>query len=676
MSVNVYRYSQWDGTQEIFEPSEEDIMGEMAEDLMNHGDLRRSLRTLFQRGMQDQSGQRMQGLRDMLEQLKKRRQEQLQRYNLDSVLDDLKERLQQITDTERQGIDRRLEEAREQQAQSSPEDAACEGKLMKLLEDRAAKNKERLDDLPHNLGGAVKELNEYDFMDPEAQRQFHELMDLLKQRVLENTFQDIRQQLQSMGPEDMAAMREMLQDLNQMLQDQMQGLEPDFEEFMENYGEIFGPDQPQSLEELMESIQQQMGQVQSMMDSMAPEMRQELQELMENALDSETMSEMAKLAEAMNHLYPPDDMANQYPFMGEDSLTYDEAMELMEELQSLDELEHQIQETTRSGNIDDIDLTEVEELLGEDARRNIEQLQRINKMLEEAGYVTRKGDRLELTPKGIRKIGQKAMKDVFSQLKRDRLGQHQLYLRGAGGEHSGETKTYEFGDPFDIHLERTVRNALLRDGSGLPVKITPSDFEIHRTEHLGQASTVLLLDQSRSMGMYGSFLAAKKVAMALSTLIRSQFPRDKFYIVGFSDYAIEIKEDELPQISWNDWRSGTNMQHALMLSRKLLAKDKGGTRQILMVTDGEPTIHIEGDNAYFSYPPTYRTIQETLKEVWRCTQEGITINTFMLESSVYLVDFVDKMMRINKGRAFYSSPGNLGEYVLVDYLSNRKRRIA
>jgi uncharacterized protein with von Willebrand factor type A (vWA) domain len=676
MSVNVYRYSQWDGTQEIFEPSEEDIMGEMAEDLMNHGDLRMSLRNLFQRGMQDQSGQRMQGLRDMLEQLKKRRQEQLQRYNLDSVLDDLKERLQQITDAERQGIDRRLEEAREQQAQSSPEDAAGEGKLMKLLEDRAAKNKERLDDLPPNLGGAVKELNGYDFMDPEAQRQFHELMDLLKQRVLENTFQDIRQQLQSMGPEDMVAMREMLQDLNQMLQDQMQGLEPDFEEFMENYGEIFGPDQPQSLEELMESIQQQMGQVQSMMDSMAPEMRQELQELMENALDSETMSEMAKLAEAMNHLYPPDDMANQYPFMGEDSLTYDEAMELMGELQSMDELEHQIQETTRSGNIDDLDLTEVEELLGEDARRNIEQLQRINRMLEEAGYVTRKGDRLELTPKGIRKIGQKAMKDVFSQLKRDRLGQHQLYLRGAGGEHSGETKTYEFGDTFDIHLERTVRNALLRDGSGIPVKITPSDFEIHRTEHLSQASTVLLLDQSRSMGMYGSFLAAKKVAMALSTLIRSQFPRDKFYIVGFSDYAIEIKEGELPQISWNDWRSGTNMQHALMLSRKLLAKDKGGTRQILMVTDGEPTTHIEGDNAYFSYPPTYRTIQETLKEVRRCTQEGITINTFMLESSVYLVDFVDKMMRINKGRAFYSSPGNLGEYVLVDYLSNRKRRIA
>ena len=307
MVMNNYRYSQWDGTQEAFEPSEEDIMGEMADDLMNHGDLRRSLRNLFQRGLQDQSGQRMQGLRDMLEQLRNRRQEQLQQYNLDSVLDDLKEKLKQITETEREGIDRRLEEARQQQAQSSSEDAADKEKLMRLLEERAARNKEKLDNLPLNLGGAVKELSDYDFMDPEAQRQFQELMDLLKQRVLENTFQDLRQQIQSMSSEDMDAMGQMLHDLNQMLQDQMQGLPPDFEGFMDRYGDMFDPDQPQSLEELMESLQRQMGQAQSLMDSMSPEKRQELQELMDGALDPETMNEMAQLAAAMNA--PPETMA-------------------------------------------------------------------------------------------------------------------------------------------------------------------------------------------------------------------------------------------------------------------------------------------------------------------------------------------------------------------------------
>ena len=674
--MNDSRYSQWDGTQHVFEPSEEDVMEEIADDLMGHGDLMRSLRSLFQRGMQDPSGQRMQGLRDMLQRLRERRQEQLGRYNLDSALDDIKERLSNIADAERQGIDRRLEEARQQQAEAQPDVAAQREQLMKMLEERAARSLERLDNLPSSPAGAIRELNDYDFMDPEAQRQFQELMDMLKQRVLENTFQDMRQQLQNMTPQDMAATRQMLRDLNRMLQDRMSGLEPDFQGFMDKYGGLFGDDPPQNLDELMEQIQSRMGQAQSLMNSMSPEMRQELQELMEGALDPETMSEMAQLAAAMSRMYPPEDMANRYPFMGEDTLTYDEAMELMGQLQSMDELESRIQEATRRANLEDLDLDEVQELLGDDARRDLEQLQRIARMLEEAGYVTRKGNRLELTPKGIRRIGQKAMKDIFSRIKRDRAGQHQLHMRGTGGERYGDTKPYEFGDPFDLHLERTLRNALLRNGGGTPVRMAPADFEVHVPEHSAQASTVLLLDQSRSMGMHGSFLAAKKMAMALSSLIRTQFPRDRLYIVGFSDYAVEIREDELPHVTWNDWQSGTNMHHALMLSRKLLAKDKGGTRQILMVTDGEPTSHLEGDYSYFSYPPSYQTIRETLREVRRCTQEGITINTFMLESSAYLVDFVDRMMRVNKGRAFYAGPGSLGEFVLVDYVSNRRRHIA
>ena len=204
---------------------------------------------------------------------------------------------------------------------------------------------------------------------------------------------------------------------------------------------------------------------------------------------------------------------------------------------------------------------------------------------------------------------------------------------------------------------------------------TPSDLEIKYSERMTQAATVLLLDQSRSMGLFGSFLAAKKVAMALYALIQSQFPRDRFYVIGFSDYAMEIKGEDLPELTWNAWVSGTNIQHALMLSRKLLSREKVGTKQVLMITDGEPTAHLEGAHSYFSYPPSYRTIQETLKEVKRCTQDRIVINTFMLESSYYLLDFVDKMTRINRGRAFYTTPDKLGQYVLVDYLSNRRRRI-
>jgi uncharacterized protein with von Willebrand factor type A (vWA) domain len=351
-------------------------------------------------------------------------------------------------------------------------------------------------------------------------------------------------------------------------------------------------------------------------------------------------------------------------------------MDLMGELRNMDDLERQIQDAgRRGGNIQDLDLSRIEEFLGEDTRRNVEHLQEISKMLEEMGYLSQDGDVLKLTPKGVRKIGLKALKDVFSQLKLNLLGQHAVYLRGRGGEYSGETKAYEFGDPFDIHLERTLSNAVMRNGAGIPLKLAPEDFEIHHTEHMARASTVLLLDQSRSMGYYGSFVAAKKVAMALSSLIRIQYPRDRFYIVGFSDYAIQIEEDDLTTVSWNDWVSGTNMHHAFMIARNLLAKDKSGTRQILMITDGEPTSHIQDGRSAFRYPPSYKTIQETLKEVRRCTQDGIVINTFMLENNAYLVNFVDKMMKINKGRAFYSTPEKLGEYILVDYVSSRKSRV-
>ena len=210
----------------------------------------------------------------------------------------------------------------------------------------------------------------------------------------------------------------------------------------------------------------------------------------------------------------------------------------------------------------------------------------------------------------------------------------------------------------------------------MPVQIGPQDFEVHRTEHMTKAATVVLLDQSRSMGLFNNWQAAKKVTVALMALIRSQFPRDSLYIVGFSDYAREIKEEELANCSWNAWVSGTNLHHALMLSRKLLSREKGGTRQILVITDGEPTAHLEGDRSYFSYPPSYRTEMETLREVRRCTQEDILINTFMLENNYQLVNFVDRMTRINRGRAFYTSASNLSEFVLVDYLNNRRKKVA
>ena len=178
------------------------------------------------------------------------------------------------------------------------------------------------------------------------------------------------------------------------------------------------------------------------------------------------------------------------------------------------------------------------------------------------------------------------------------------------------------------------------------------------------------------MAISGSFDAAKKMALALHTLIQMQFPRDNLYVIGFADYAWELKGDQLVKATWGGYSPGTNMQHALVLSRQLLNKHRSSTRQVIMVTDGEPTAHLEGGAPYFSYPPSPRTIEMTLREVKRCTQEGIVINVFMLEMAYYLVNFVRQMTRLNRGRAFFTQPDKLGQYVLVDYLNNKRNSIA
>ena len=650
MLFGSYRYSSWDGTQELFDIDANQLMDQLSEELLEQGDVMRALREMFRNGVQNQEGQQLSGLKALMERLKNQRRQQLQQHNMDSVVDDLKEKLEEILKTERQGIDQRRQEAQEQVSQSSDEDRSQQESLYKLLEGRTQRNLDKLENLTDSLSSQIQDLMDYDFVSPEAQQMFQELLDQLKGQMAQNISQQMQQQMQSMSPEHMAGMREMMNQLNQMMRDKMAGRQPDFDRFMQQFGHMFGPNPPQSFEELMEHLQQQLAQMQSMMDSMSPEMRQELEDALSSALDPQTQQAMAEFANLMEQLMPMDDLRRQYPFLGDDSLTMDQAREMMRELQELDQLEQSLQDAMRSGQVEDIDPDKLAELLGEDARQAWEQLDKLRQLLKEAGYVTG-DDNLELTARGIRRIGQKALKEVFVHLKKDRLGNHQMDNRGAGGDLLGDTKQYEFGDPFLLDMQSTIKNAILRAGPEVPVRMTPQDFEIYRQEHKTRAATVF-------------------------AMIHTQYPRDSLHVIGFSDYAREIKEEDLAKVNWNAWVSGTNLQHALMLSRKLLANEKGGSRQILLITDGEPTAHLEGGQSYFSYPPSYRTELETLNEVKRCTQGGIVINTFMLENNYQLVNFIDRLTRINRGRAFYSSSENLGQYVLVDYLNNRKKRVS
>ena len=668
-----YRYSFWDGTQEPFDLHPDEVMDELADDLFNDSSVMRALQRLMQRGMTNQAGQRTKGIRDLLEQLKQRRRQEMERYDLGSVLNDIKERLQDIVDTEREGIDRRLQEARQRVAQD-PSQAS----LLQTVQNLADRRRDTLDQLPDDPAGQIKQLSDYDFMDAEARQKFQELMDELKQKMMEQYFKDMQSSLQGMTPEQMQGMKQMLKDLNQMLDQHSRGQLSDeqFQQFMQRYGEMFGPNQPANMEELMEQIQERMAQAQSLLDSMPEETRQQLQDLMASLMDDEMRQELGMLSAMMDDMYPPDDLSRQYPFSGQEEISLDEAMRVMDQLQQMENLEAQLKDIRTPDDLERVDEEKLAELLGEEAKRTWEELKKLMKRLEEAGYIRRKGDRLELTPRGIRKIGQKAVRDIFAQLKKDRIGSHETRYRGMGGENTGETKPWEFGDDFAVDLQKSLMNTVRREGVGTPLRMRVDDFEVERVEHRTEAATCLLLDRSRSMGYYGNFTAAKKVAIALHSLISSQYPRDALYIIGFSDVAVEFKGEDLPELSWDTGISGTNMHHAFMMSRKLLAKHKGCTRQIIMVTDGEPTAHLDHGVPYFSYPPSPQTIRETLKEGRRCAQEGIVINTFMLENSYPLIDFINLLSRVNRGRAFYASPDKLGEYVLVDFLNNRRTRVA
>ncbi|HWM78582.1 MAG TPA: VWA domain-containing protein, partial [Methylomirabilota bacterium] len=415
-----------------------------------------------------------------------------------------------------------------------------------------------------------------------------------------------------------------------------------------------------------------------LMESLSPEQRQQMQDMMRSLFmqDERLEAEMRQLAANLEQLMPMDSMRQRYEFRGEEEIGMREAMELMSELQQMDELERQLRSAQDQDDLQAINPEQVERLLGEESARDLERLRELARKLEEAGYLDRQGDKTELTARAIRKIADKALRDIFSHLKRDRFGRHAVSRRGAGGDRTDDAKRYEFGDPFLLDLKQTLMNAVERGGTGTPVRLAPNDFEVWRTELSTQVSTVVLLDLSRSMLYNGCFVPAKKVALALQALIRGQFPRDSLYIVGFSLYAREFTPEELPQLSPSGTNIGTNMHAAFMLARTLLGRQKGGNKQIIMITDGEPTAHMENGEAEFSYPPTRRTLQETLREVQRCTREGITINTFMLDRSEMLTAFVEQMARINRGRAFFATPERLGEYVLVDYVSNKRRAVS
>ena len=665
-----YRYSRWDGSQKGFDFDAFDVLSELTDDLMYHGDPMAALRRLMQEGFEDRNGDRIEGIREMLEKLRRERQDRLENHDLGGVYDEINDELSELSAMERQALEDR--KALADMELGDPDASDETTRNAELAKETTANKQMQLDLLPDDLAGKVRGLQNYEFESNEAQQRFDDLVDQLRQQLMQQQFDQMTGAMENMSPEDMQRMKDMMSELNDMLEQRERGEEPDFESFMDKYGDFF-PENPETLDELLENMAQRMAAMQAMLNSMTPEQRSQLMDLSNQLLEDMDLNfEVSRLGQNLQQMFPDAGWEQSYDFSGFDPLGFADASEMLQELGQMDQLENFLRQPTSPQALAEVDLEQVRNLLGEESAASLERVSELAKMMEEQGLIQNKEGRLELTPRGLRRLGQQALGDLFSKLSPDKIGTHDIERSGFGHERNFETKPYEFGDPFNLHIERTVRNAIQRTGGGTPVGLTPDDFEVERTERQVRSSTVLMLDLSLSMPMRDNFLPAKKVAMALYSLISTQYPRDFLGIVSFSEVAKELKASDLPEVSW-DFVYGTNMQHAFRLSRNMLAKETG-TKQIIMITDGEPTAHLLPDGTpYFNYPPARETVEQTMAEVMRCTRAGITINTFMLDPDSGLRGFIERLTELNQGRAFFTTPETLGDYVLVDFIEHKRK---
>jgi uncharacterized protein with von Willebrand factor type A (vWA) domain len=657
-----FTYSRWDGTQTGYSVNADEILDELTDDLLMHGDLQAALRRLMREGMTDKDGNRIEGLREMMDRIRQRKKELEESGDLGGVYSEIADALKDIVDEERHAVENAVRDA----------EASGDERRAETARDAAMERNFRLDMMPEDLAGLVRELQSYDFESQEAKERFEEMLDKLRQQMMQQVVDQMSEGMQNMTPEDMARMKDMMAALNQMIEKREQGEDPEFEKFMEEFGDFF-PENPQTLDELLENMAQRMQAMQDFMNSLTPEQRSQMQQLSDQLMEDMDLSwQMQQLGEKLSQMFPQPGNGQGYNFRGEQPMDMQQAMQAMAEMGQLNDMEAMMRQAASPAQLSEVDMDKVRDLLGDSAAKSLQKLAEMTKVLEEAGLINNKEGRLEVTPRGLRAIGNNALREMFNKLSKDKLGQHRIPREGSGHERTYDSKPYEFGDPFRLDLQRTIRNAISRQGSGTPVRLSPEDFEIERTEHTTQASTVLLLDLSFSMVQADRFVPAKKVAIAMHSLISSQFPRDFLSIIGFSSIAYPLRPDQLPEVSW-DREYGTNMHHAFALARKQLA-GKAGTKQIIMITDGEPTSHITPEGyPVFTYPYIQESVELAMREVMRLTKEGITLNSFVLDANGSLRQIIEQMAEINKGRAFFTSADTLGDYVLVDFLENRRR---
>lgn len=641
------RYSRWDGTQEPFEPdlSTAELLEELSDDVLMGDTADSALRRMLHRGIQG----RFSGLESLRRRVQQRRDQEEAAVDLAGPLEGIRERLDALLELERT-------------------------RLSFETDDDARVREAFLDAMPPDVAGRIKECRDYRFVDPEAQRAFDGLLEHLQEQVLGSYVRSMAQGLHDVSPERLARMKDMLAELNALLEARSRGedTQPAFGDFMSRYGDLF-PGNPTTLDELVEDMARRMAAMSRLMASLTPSQRAELRELVDQTMqDMDLAFEMDRLGGNLQSAFPSMPWDDPAWSMGDDALPMAATVDALERQHELEELDRALEGSYPGAALEDVDEEALRRVLGEPAVRDLRRLKHIERALEDAGLVRRRSGRLEVTPRGARTMGERALRRVFERLAHDREGAHEARDPGGLAEPTGQTRPWRFGDHGTIAVQRSVFNAVVRGGrdDAGTVRLDAEDFELVEAEQRTETATALLLDLSFSMPLRGHLVHAKKMALALHALIEGRYPHDTLYLIGFSDFARRLTPKDLAAPGF-ERTYGTNMQHAFLLAGRLLSQHPRAQRQVIMVTDGEPTAHLVGEEASFAWPPEPETIQLTLAEGVRLGRAGVTLNIFMLEESEGLARFMERLAQLTGGRVFLMDDDRVGDFVVHDYVRRR-----
>jgi uncharacterized protein with von Willebrand factor type A (vWA) domain len=653
MSGHRFRYGAWrDGPDPLAPPYDvRKAVDEVGERVLRGDNLRDALRDLIRHGPRDGRG-----LDELRDRARRMRRDALRRGDLDGAVTRAQQLLDQAVAAERDEL------------RGRDDDAARFSEAM-------------LDNLPRSTSQAVQELSGYDWASDEARQLYQQILDGLRREVVEQRFAGMKQALQGRDPATDARVSEMLTDLNDLLGRHARGEDTDdaFQQFMEKHGEFF-PENPSTIDELIDSLARRAAAAERLLRSLSPQQRQELSELMDQALgDGPLRGQLAELTGNLQALRPQLNWGRGERMRGGEDLGYGDATAALEEIGELDDLLDQLGQEHPGATLDDVDVEAVERQLGRSAADDVRRLRELERELRRQGWVTRDAEGLTLSPKALRRLGRTALAQVFSDLNGKKRGEHDLRDAGAAGDLIGSSRRWQFGDEQPLDVVRTIGNAVRRRAGGgptttLPVRLEPEDFEVAETERRASAAVALLVDLSYSMVLDDRWGPMKQTALALSHLVATQFPQDSLQIIGFSKYAMPLSQAELAAVE-PDMDKGTNLQHALKLAGRHLRRHPGSEPVVLVVTDGEPTAHLDDDGeAFFWWPPLPETVAATVQEVDQLTRYGATLNIFMLGEDPGLRRFVDAVAQRSGGRVFSPDAAELGKYVVDDYVRARRGR--